>query len=145
MRILCAVTLTSSLLLKCIHAITFAAPLTGSLPTAGVPFQVDWHWDGTPSGYDGTLDIILVKDSAATSVVAQLLFGAYAGNVGTSATISQSTPSGQYYIQLKVTSGTESSSVGGPFNVVNTPNNTTQALLAGAQLHLKAPLAAPLP
>ncbi|KAG2177447.1 hypothetical protein INT44_007958 [Umbelopsis vinacea] len=119
MRILCAVALFVSL--SCVKAVTLQSPQAQTQLTPGTPFQVVWGWDSPPRADDGSLDIYLVRDSAATSVVSQLVTGALILYSATSATIPVGTPAGQYYLQLSVTSGTEKSVVGGPFNVATGP------------------------
>ena len=136
MRILCAVALSASLSLLCVKAVTFQSPQAQSELTPGTPFQVAWGWDSPPRADDGTLDIYLVRDSAATSVVSQIATGALILYAATSATIPAGTAAGQYYLQLRVTSGTEKSAIGGPFNVATGPavivsNSTTTTVTVG--------------
>lgn len=136
MRVLCAVALSASLSFACVKAVTFQSPQAQSELTAGTPFQVAWGWDSPPRADDGTLDIYLVRDSAATSVVSQIATGALILYSATSATIPAGTTAGQYYLQLRVTSGTEKSAIGGPFNVDAGPtiivsNSTTTTVTVG--------------
>jgi Ser-Thr-rich glycosyl-phosphatidyl-inositol-anchored membrane family len=136
MRILCAVALAVSLSVSCVKAVSFQSPQAQSQLTPGTSFQVAWGWDSPPRADDGTLDIYLVRDSAATSVVSQIMTGALILYSATSATIPTGTPAGQYYLQLRVTSGTEKSAIGGPFNVATGPavivsNSTTTTVTVG--------------
>jgi hypothetical protein len=136
MRILCAVALSALLSLSCVKAVTFQSPQAQSELTPGTSFQVVWGWDSPPRADDGTLDIYLVRDSAATSVVSQIATGALILYSATSATIPAGTAAGQYYLQLRVTSGTEKSATGGPFNVATGPaviisNSTTTTVTVG--------------
>jgi hypothetical protein len=57
--------------------------------------------------------------------VATLAVGVPAIGLQTSITIPFAIPSGQYYITLKVTSGSEKSAVGGPYNVVGGSSNSS--------------------
>jgi hypothetical protein len=128
MRKLCAIALSVSLSLQCVKALSIQSPLAQSQLTIGEPFQVAWGLDNPPVADDGTLNIYLVRDPAATSVVSQIVSSALVLLAATPAIIPIGTIAGQYYLQLKVTSGSEKSAIGGPFNVVNvasTNNNTT--------------------
>lgn len=110
----------SAFSIQTICAVTIAGPLNGWTLNEGIAFALSWLRDGLPTeNNDGTLDVLLVKDVAASSVVATLKTNVPAIGLITSITIPTSIPSGQYYLQLKVTSGSETSAVGGPYNVVS--------------------------
>lgn len=110
----------SAFSIQTIFALTIAGPLNGWTLNEGITFALSWLRDDLPTGNnDGALDVLLVKDVAASSVVATLKTDVAAIGLITSITIPTNIPSGQYYLQLKVTSGGETSAVGGPYNVVS--------------------------
>lgn len=106
---------------------SLSSPMAGSLLIEGIPFQVDWVTDGTPNtAGDGTMDIVLVTDVSASTVAAQLDSNVSPLALSTSATVPLDVTCGMYYLQLKVTSGSEHSMVTGPLKVVNgLPSNIT--------------------
>jgi hypothetical protein len=54
-------------------SVSLIGPLTGTTLTAGTSFQVVWQWDGLPNPTDdGAMDILLVTDISASTMVAQL-------------------------------------------------------------------------
>lgn len=117
--------------IQTIKALTLSSPFTGSTLTAGLTFSVSWMWDGLPDPTnDGYCDILLVRDIGATSVALTLDKQVSPLGLFTSATIPLGTPSGQYYIQLKVTSGNEKSAINGPYNVVGGSSSTTSGITA---------------
>lgn len=108
--------------IQAINAVSLSSPFTGTTLKVGITFTVSWMWDGLPNpSDDGTLDILLVKDVAATSVALTLDKGVSPLALFTSITLPLDTPSGQYYIQLKVTSGTEKSALNGPYTITGGP------------------------
>ncbi|GAB5593471.1 hypothetical protein Unana1_08371 [Umbelopsis nana] len=108
--------------IQAINAVSLSSPFTGTALKVGITFTVSWMWDGLPNpSDDGTLDILLVKDVAATSVALTLDKGVSPLALSTSITLPLDTPSAQYYIQLKVTSGTEKSALNGQYTITGGP------------------------
>ena len=114
-------------------SVSVEEPQTGTALTAGISFEVSWGWDGLPNpSDDGTMDILLVNDISASTVVAQLDSNVSPLRLYTSATVPLNVTSGMYYLQLKVTSGPEKSAVNGPFNVVNGSSSNSSSVTSSS-------------
>ncbi|CAO3691187.1 unnamed protein product [Umbelopsis ramanniana] len=78
------------------------------------------------------MDILLVADISATNVIAKLDTGVLTSGISTSATIPLNVPSGTYYLQLKVTSGTEKSAVNGPYTIENGSLSSSSSVMSSS-------------
>jgi len=114
-------------------SVTLYSPMTETILTAGISFEVSWGWDSPLTGSNtGSMDILLVADISATNVIANLDTGVLTSGLFTSATVPLNVPSGMYYIQLKVTSGTEKSAVNGPFTIENGSLSSSSSVMSSS-------------
>jgi Ser-Thr-rich glycosyl-phosphatidyl-inositol-anchored membrane family len=129
MRLTCASICLLGVFVQKVISVTLIEPSNGFSITAGISFQVGWQWDSLPNpSNDGTMDILLVTDISASTVIAKLDANVSPLGLSTSATIPLNVTNGKYYIQLKVTSGNEKTAVNGPFNIVGgSPSSSSSA------------------
>lgn len=114
-------------------SVSIMQPPTWIPLTAGISFNVGWSWDTLPTSTNtGSMDILLVADISANNVVASLDTGVQVSGVITSATIPRNVPGGTYYIQLKVTSGSEKSAVNGPYTIENGSLSSSSSVMSSS-------------